>query len=414
MIKKLRMKLIMLSMISLLFVLTIIIGSINIINYHNIVENADSFLELIIENDGRFPKEDKGKIGPKMEDNHKRMSPEAPYESRFFSVLLDESGKVISVDTGRIAAVDSSTAIEYGQNVLESGKERGFLGDYRYMKEKGDETNGIRIVFFDCGRSLNTFRTFLVTSIIISLVGLAAVFILMIGLSERIICPISESYEKQKQFITDAGHEIKTPLAIIAADTDVLEMELGENEWILDIQKQTKRLTDLTNDLIYLSRMEEGKNQFQMIDFPISDVINETAQSFQALAMTQQKQFIFHIKPMLSFCGDEKAIRQLTSILLDNALKYSPEGGKIELSLERQGRMICLSLSNTTKEEMKKENLDKLFDRFYRTDPSRNSQTRGYGIGLSIAKAIVRAHKGKITATIQGEKSLLFTVLLPH
>lgn len=414
MIKKLRMKLIMISMVSLLLVLTVIIGSVNIINYHNIVENADSVLELIAENGGKFPKGDKSKVGHKTGEIPKMMSPETPYESRFFSVLLNGSGKVISVDTGKIVAIDTSKAIEYSQNVWNSGKNTGFLGDYRYIQYKEDEKNDeVRVIFLDCGRSLFTFQTFLITSCAIAFAGLAAVLILMIGLSQRIIRPISESYEKQKQFITDAGHEIKTPLAIIAADADVLEMDLGENEWILDIQNQTKRLTALTNDLIYLSRMEEGKKQFQMIDFPVSDVINETAKSFQALAKTQKKQFTCQIKPMLSLYGDEKAIRQLVSILLDNALKYSPEGGRIELSLDKQGRMLCLKLFNTTVEIIRKKDLDRLFDRFYRVDSSRSSQTGGYGIGLSMAKAIVTAHRGKITATAREEKSLLITALLP-
>ena len=241
--------------------------------------------------------------------------------------------------------------------------------------------------------------------------GVTAVFLLVVVLSKKAIEPVAQSYEKQKRFITDAGHEIKTPLTIIDADTTILEMEYGENEWLSDINIQTKRLADLTNDLIYLSKMEEENKKMETIEFPFSDVVEEVAQSFQNLATVQKKVFQMDIKPMVSIKGDEKSIRQLISILLDNAVKYCGENGNIRLSVWKKGKSTMMSVYNTTK-EMKKENLDHLFDRFYRTDESRNSQTGGYGIGLSIAQAVVIAHKGKIQASSEDGRSLLITVTL--
>lgn len=406
MIQKLQSKFIAVSMLSLLLVLLVIMGSINLLNYRGIVENADAILAILEANNGVFPKMNDHKGG----GYPPAISPELPYEARYFSVLMDNYGTVIAVDTGKIAAVDAKASIEYAQSVLERGKQRGFYGDYRYTQQhSGSE---IRVIFLDCGRNLSTFRTFLLTSCGISLLGLLAVFCLMLLFSGRIIKPVSESYEKQKRFITDAGHEIKTPLAIINADVDVLELDLGENEWLQDIQKQTDRLAELTNSLICLSRMEEDPNQFQMIDFPVSDVVSETVQSFQTLAKIQGKTFTFRIQPMLSLHGDEKAIRQLLSILLDNALKYCGEAGVVSLSLERQGRAIRLCVFNTA-ESISPENLGHMFDRFYRADPSRNSKTAGYGIGLSIADAIVAAHKGKIAASSQDGHSLLISVIFP-
>ena len=236
---------------------------------------------------------------------------------------------------------------------------------------------------------------------------------LMILLSKHIIKPFSENYEKQKRFITDAGHEIKTPITIINADTEVLEMDTGPNEWIDDIRIQTERLSKLTKDLIYLARMEEGEHQTQMIDFPLSEVISETAASFQALARTESKQFALQIQPMLSFYGDEDNIRKLTSILLDNALKYSDENGFIQLNLEKKGKYIQLLVVNTTRDTLNREQLTHLFDRFYRMDTSRNSETGGYGIGLSIAQAVVQMHKGKISATAVNDHKIQLSVLLP-
>ena len=237
--------------------------------------------------------------------------------------------------------------------------------------------------------------------------------ILLLLLSKRIVRPVAESYEKQKQFITDAGHELKTPLTIIGADADLAEMEWGENQWIQDIRRQTQRLTELTQDLIYLSRMEEEGLSLQSIDFPLSDVAEEMAHSFLPLAQNQGKRLEIAVQPMLSFRGDEKSIRQLCSILLDNALKYSPQEGELLFRLEKQGKNILLSVSNTTSQPIKKEELCHLFDRFYRTDPSRNSQTGGYGLGLSIARSIVTTHKGKIRAESPQESVLTIQVTLP-
>ena len=201
---------------------------------------------------------------------------------------------------------------------------------------------------------------------------------------------------------------MKTPITIIDADASVLELEVGENEWLADIQKQAKRLADLTNDLVFLSRMEEEDTHFQMIEFPLSDVIVETAQSYEALAISQEKTFTLQVEPLISFCGDEKAFRQLTSLLLDNALKYSSDNGVITLTLKKTDRSIRLSVYNTCA-PISQEDLKHLFDRFYRTDKSRNSQTGGHGIGLSVAKAIVTAHKGTISAASADGHSLTIT-----
>lgn len=337
---------------------------------------------------------------------------EMPYESRYFTVSVNAAGDVLSVDTGKIAAVDMADAVDYAQAALESGRERGFIDDYRWRR--ADTEDGALLLFLDCGRNLDTFRSFLLTSIGVSALGLLAVFLLILAFSGRVVRPVAESYEKQKRFITDAGHEIKTPLAIIEADADVLEMELEEeSEWLSDIRLQTRRLTDLTNDLVYLSRMEERQDAAQLVDFPLSDIVDETAQSFHSRAMQKRQSFTAEIERNLTLRGDEKAIRQLVSILLDNAVKYAPEDGVIRLKLERQGKYAALSVYNTTATPIPRESMDRLFDRFYRTDPSRSSETGGHGIGLSIAKAVISAHRGKITAETDDEQSLRITALLP-
>lgn len=406
MIRKLRFKFILLTMTVLLAVLVVIIGGINMANYANVVNNADTVLSLLSENHGHFPN-----LNFFSHRLRKDLSPELPFESRFFSVLLDENWMSLQTETGNIAAVDVESAIAMAQTAAAKKSGTGFLGDYRYQKVQ--EGTRVRIIFLDCGRSLESFRTFLFASILISLCGFLVVLAVVTLLSGRIMRPFAESYEKQKRFITDAGHELKTPLTIIGADVDILAMDQGENEWLSDIQKQVKQLTGLTNDLVFLSRMEEADTPMQKLPFPLSDVVSETAASFQALAQAQGKTFTTRISPMLTLEGDEKAIAQLVRLLLDNALKYSPEGGSVSLTLEKTGRQCRLSVSNTTDNPLPLDNLKALFERFYRADPSRNSQTGGHGIGLSVAKAIVTAHGGKIQATSEDGHSLCITAFLP-
>jgi signal transduction histidine kinase len=223
--------------------------------------------------------------------------------------------------------------------------------------------------------------------------------------------PIAESYEKQRRFITDASHEIKTPLAIIEANTEVIEMDNGESEWTDSIRNQVKRLTGLTEKLVFLSRMEEEDNPLTMVDFSLSDAVSETAQSFEAVAAAQQKTLTSEIEPRITYHGDEASLRQCVSLLLDNAMKYSTENGAIRLTLSRSGKNITLTLWNSA-QGLTPGKQDILFERFYRPDSSRSRQTGGSGIGLSVAQAIVLAHKGKINARSDDGVSILFTITL--
>lgn len=408
MIRTLRMKLVIVSMLSLLVVLAVILGVVNLWNYQGLVKDADSILRLLAENQGDLPETgetaDWSQLGPR----HKIQ--ELPYEIRYFSVLLGSEGELITADTGSVAAVDRETAGKYAKTVFTGERRQGFIGDYRYLQvQEGENT---RIIFLDYGGYLYSFRSLLSASVWIALIGLLGVFCLLVVLSRRIVQPVLEGYEKQKRFITDAGHELKTPIAIIHADAEVLETELGENEWVEDIQRQTKRLARLTNDLIYLSRMEEQQKQTQMTQVAFSPLVEEEAAAFQSMAKAQNKTFILTVQPGLSLMGEEKSLRQLVTILMDNAVKYSPEGGLIQCSLDRVGKQLRLVVENTA-EEVSKEMIGNMFDRFYRGDASRSSQTEGYGIGLSVAKAVVQSHKGRIGAAVRGKDVLLITVMLP-
>lgn len=411
MIRRLRVTFIVVSLVSMASVLLVILGVVNWMNYRQVVRDADRLLTILAENNGTFP--ERGASGESVGRGKRMappgMSPETPYESRYFTVCFGEDGTVLRADMGKIAAVDKTEAEEYAREIRKIDKNRGFLYQYRYVKTDTDD--GQLIIFLDCGRSLSHVSGFLGVSAAVAASGMAAVLLLLILLSKKAVRPYVESYEKQKRFITDAGHEIKTPLTIIDADVELIALETGENEWVEDIKKQIFRLKDLTEDLIFLSKMEENNRKAERMEFPISEVAVETARSFYALAKIQGKRFESSIEPLLSYTGEMKSIQRLFSILLDNALKYSPEGGNISFRMEKKGKNLCIMVSNTS-EPMNREQLSHLFDRFYRIDVSRNSETGGHGIGLSIAKAIVNAHKGKIFALSPDGKSLTIQVIL--
>lgn len=403
MIQKLRRRVALMSLLTVLTLLAVVVAGMNLLNYISIVQDADHLLEILSGNQGRFPTEE---LPP--EKPFPQLSPEARFETRFFTVLMDKQGHVLHSDTQSIAAVDDAQAEKLATRVFRKAAAGGFVRDYRYLKDHTDK--GIQIIFLDMGRKLDAFRNFLWVSILISVCAYMIMGMIIWWISPRIIRPIAESYEKQKRFITDAGHELKTPLTVISADADVLEMDIGENEWLEDIKKQTRHLSSLTSDLVYLAKLEEGQNVPVMLEFPVSDVVLEAASSFQAPALAKGKTLTLNIEPMLSCRGVEKNIRQLTAILLDNALKYSPERSEIVFSLTRQGKSLRLSCRNKCENALTQQDAKHLFERFYRADPSRNSGTGGHGLGLAIANAIMTAHGGRLQAAVQ-EDTLTITAI---
>ena len=334
---------------------------------------------------------------------------------------------MLRANTDRIYAVDNSAAGEYAIAALKQGTSNGFIDNFRYaIRSEGSLT---RITFLDCTSSLAAFRQFLYASIIMSLAGLAVIFGVICYFAGRIVRPVAESYEKQKRFITDAGHEIKTPLAIIKANLDVMRMDLEDvesaagssaevtestaslNESLDDIGGQVDRLATLTNDLVYLSRMEESGASLTMTEIPVSDIVSETAASFDALADERKKNLDIDVAPMLSMQGSSKEIEKLVSILTENALKYSPEGDTVHIALHMES--VVLEVRNKAAEPLTDEDLAHVFDRFYRGDKSRNSAGGGHGIGLSMASAITAAHGGKIKARNGDGSEFIVTATLP-
>ena len=407
MIRRLQKRLIAISMLSVFTVLAVMIAAVNLAAHFRSEREADQTLAYILENGGVFPRpeETAPHMGRRPTDSE---SPEAPFYTRYCSVTLDQDGQLVSSHMDRIASLTQESAVSYAGQILASGRVRGTVGDYRFLASRTED--GGTVLFLYAGRQQAQNANILRMSLMAGAVVLLAVFLMLLLLSGRMVRPLAESYEKQRRFITDAGHELRTPLTIINADTELLMMEQEENEWLQDIRRQTTRLSGLTNDLIYLSRMEEERH-LQMLEFPLSDVCQEAVSSFQGPATARKLSITARIEPMISMNGDEGEISRLVMILLENAVKYTPENGDIVFTLSRAGKNLEITCSNPS-EPLSKEAVKGLFDRFYRADPSRQSKKGGFGIGLSVAQAIVQAHKGRIQAE-QKDGRLTFTALLP-
>lgn len=495
MLKKLRRKFIAIAMLSVSIVLIAIVGTINIANYISTNEALDARLKLIAGNGGTFPdlleqknmgvegnetdsinngtstrkeppsgktdvqppedmnqadlKDNNLKDNGLKENDLKRhgISPESQFDTRYFTVTINSNGEVENIDTSKIASVSSENAAEYAKKLWKSGKKgdgkSGFAESCKYLTV--DEDGSTMYIFLSCQRELSTIKTYILASVGISVFGLAVVFVMIYFFSGKILKPVSESYEKQKRFITDASHEIKTPLTIIDANTEVIEMMEGENEWTSSTRKQVARLTSLTEKLVFLSRMDEEATKLEMLEFSLSDAILDTAEPFKTVARTKGKKLTIDVTDKILYTGDEKTIRQLISILLDNAIKYSgcssasfeksninktnlnkttqtqndcvttiDPAPEIELTMRPSGKTRIITVWNTVDEtaNIKNGRQDMLFERFYRTDTSHNSKTGGFGIGLSAAYAIVKAHKGKITAESKDGQSIKFIIVL--
>lgn len=458
MVKKLRRRFITVTILSVLFTIALLTIIINGISYQNVVDRSDWTLSVLAANHGTFPesllvkeKHDSVEVSgsgdvqekstiivqkkrrfSKLEphddsgdrsyifriqlDNKARTSAQ-PFETRYFSVLTNSSGTIREVDSSQLLAVNKNaldSIQKQAERKLSKDGKCTFIEDFRCTRvtEKGD----IRYIYLDCSRSLDNFQAFRNVSILVCLIGVTIISALISFLSGKILRPVAESYEKQQRFITDAGHEIRTPLTIINADVSVLEMEQEgnePNEWLEDIRQQTRRLSNLTEELVYLTRMEEvQKTSVNMKRLNFSKLVSDVAHSFESRALVSEKKYDCNVAEDLFLRGDESALRKLVSILLDNAFKYSSDSGDIRLRFYRQGKNIFLSVSNSV-DEIPKDSIPHLFDRFYRADSSRNSETGGHGIGLSIAQAVVRAHGGKIAAYTPDGKSLRITATFP-
>ena len=389
MFKSLRRKFITTAVGSVAVVIAILAIALNFINYYKLEERIDTTLEDAARSQALI------KIFAEDGDDlviTKNSSSTTDYNG-FSIAKVDDYGRIIKTYRDDTLIPDQDALQSKVIAALSEGKTSGFIGSYRFLKA---ETNvGNLILFLNCQRELDSQHSFEKNSLLISIGVIASVFVLIVLISKRVIAPIQETYIKQKQFITGASHELKTPLAIISSNADVLEMMNGDSKWTQNIHNQVDRLTSLVNSLVVFSRMEE-KDTVERTRFDLTNALESRIEDFNELANFQKKNIVTDVDSNLYYFGEEASIVQLMDILLENAIKYAPEDSSISVSLKKNRKYAILKVSN--KAEVKKGDLSKVFERFYRLDESRNSAIKGYGIGLSMAQLIAEKHKETIRA----------------
>ncbi|MBR3415324.1 MAG: HAMP domain-containing histidine kinase [Clostridia bacterium] len=324
--------------------------------------------------------------------------------SAFYSVEFDAAGEVLSVDSGRNDSIDGDELVAAAREAAASGKETGRTGRFLFIVEnRGD---GTFVAFIDSSVTDDSLTTLLRYELIVGGAALVLIFLLSLFLSSRIIKPLEENDKRQKQFVSDAGHELKTPISVISANTEILSRG-GDNEWLSNIRYETERMGSLVRDLLRLSRAENAERVSETVD--LSRLVEGEELPFETVAFERGITIQAQIKEGVTVDGDPGQLKQLTAILIDNAIRHGT-GEKIAISLVADHRSAILRVTNDG-EEIPKEIRDRLFERFYRRDEARGEDD-SFGLGLAIAKAIAEAHRGSIGVGCRDGK-VEFTVTLP-
>ena len=411
--KKLRWKMIGIvfaSVVAAFMVMTIILvmcfGA-----YRN--RQADQITAMISENNGTVPQlkdyKQQQKNSQAFERYFNNYNEDSSYRTRFFRIFLDEDKKVTNVNMDHIAAVDVKKAVRMTKMAMLRRGKVGLVGSYRYRKEYKD--GQVRsIIFLDCKENQSFYHLAVTITITVSTLLTCLITVIFAIASKRAVRPFEINSNRQKQFITDASHELKTPLAIISANAEVLQYKGDGNEWTQNIIDQTKHMGKLINQLLVLAKLDEVQEKSEKQEADLKLLLEETIEPFEEVATQKKVTLKLHLEEGVTIRVNREQIAQLVSILTENAAKYVNDGGKIVWRLTKTQHGAVLVVKNTTEKEL--PDTKRMFDRFYRSDSSRSSKTGGQGIGLSIAKKIVDSHKGSITAKA-GDGMVTFRVSLP-
>ena len=390
MFKSLRRKFVATSVASVAVVIILMASTLNFINYYKMGQRVDDSLYEASKSSALVTIFSDGEEDMIVTKN---TASKTPNNNGFSIAKIDENKNVIRSYRDDVLIKGKDDLQKLVTDAVNESSTSGYVGTYRYLKVNNDAGN--LVLLLNTQRDLDSFHAFMRNSIIVSSIVILSVFILLVLISKKVIAPIQQSYQKQKQFITDASHELKTPLAIIRSNTDVLELENGDSKWTKNIQNQVDRLTSLVNSLVVFSRMEE-KDTAEKVKFNLSESLHARIDDFEELASFQKKHITADIDNNIYYRGEQQVIVQLMDILLENAIKYATKETNINVTLKKNKKYAMMKISNQA--NVKKGDLRKVFDRFYRLDESRNSTVKGYGIGLSMAKLIAEKHKEVIKA----------------
>lgn len=418
-IKKLRWKFVIVSFCSLSISMLLITGLLSGANYYLVRKNIHNTLQYIVDNDGYLP----GSMDQKEEfipiQNHSRYdvirflneifnmesyedtdNPEFYYRTRYFAIIYDDELEISKVITNHIAAVSAEEAKIYGAIALDRKLSFGRYEEY-YFKVAELETGETIVVYLDSSDIIMGNSRILYLAMSLIMIGIVLAAVITSIFSKWAIAPEIKNMELQKRFITNASHELKTPLAVIRANTEMMEMLNGETEWSASTMRQVDRLNGLIQNLVTIVKAEESFASSDISDCNITAVVQDTVETFSSIAETEGKKITRMIQENVVMSASDDQIRQLCSLLLDNAIKYCDDKGTIQVGLCSKGKGIQLSVSNDYKDGENKD-YSRFFERFYREDQSHNTDKGGYGIGLSIVESIVSQYHGTVSVNWKG------------
>ena len=400
MIKRLQIKIVIIVTAILALAVLVIMLLINTLVQYQSTQQLLHRLDTIAASDGRQIRMSTDHFGSNQADNN----------SFCFYVKIDRNNTLLELGHNSSADINNDVIVGFAEAALSTGKSSGIMDDYAYLIT--EKPYGTFIAFSDASSVLQQNNNLIFITSVIGVGAIIIFYIIAVILSFWLVKPVSETFEKQKLFISNASHELKTPLAVISTNADVLEAEIGENKWLSYIKKDASRMNELVSELLSLARLDDKSGHpLVMSDFCISDTVLQTALPFESTMFEAGKQFDVDAEPNLMYHGDESAVRHILSILIDNAIKYSDEKGKISVKLYSRKDKRIIEVYNTGM-GIPDEKLSKVFERFYREDEARNSKSGGYGLGLSIAREIVRRHNGTIYAKGHYGSDITFTVIL--
>ncbi|WBB30086.1 sensor histidine kinase [Parvimonas micra] len=397
MFSKSRKKIILSIMSSIIILFAVTLSVILLASFREIRQKNLDMLERYVENYSIDNKEkNRNNKDLELEKNPNKNS---DYQlSTFYSVAISNNGSVLAVDNGNKELYNNDELTQIAKSILDEKKYSGRTSNLSYVVR---DKNGYTLVaFMDNTVSEAGLRTMLRYVLIVGFTSIIGMFLISLPLSKRIIKPLEENDRKQKQFISDASHELKTPVAIIGTNTELLSREIGNNEWLENIKYENERMGILIKQLLDLSHAEDVIVSMENINF--SRIILGEILAFESFAFEKEKEFIIDIDEDVYLIGNQIQLKQLVSIILDNAIRHS-SGKNININLKSKNNTIELNFINDSY-EIPQEKLNHIFDRFYRVDEVRNSEDLHYGIGLSIAKAIIEKHGGNIEVLTKNRK----------
>ncbi len=382
-------------MVALVLLLTVTLGTIYGSSYLSLKKQNEEMLERYV---GMYSLEAQPDMAPptlppREGGEMPRMSDGALYQlSSFYSAALAEDGTILAVDTGNNGLYGEEDIAEKAREVLKSGKKTGSLNNMLFQADHREDYS--LVAFMDNRLMENSMSTLFFHTLFAGIIAMVLIFGLSVVLARRIIRPLEENDRRQRQFISDAGHELKTPVSVISANADLLERQEGENRWLSNIIYENDRMGQLVKDLLDLSRAGSDARPFEEIDF--SRLVGQELLPFESMAFEHGLLIVSKVQEGIRVKGDPQRLGQLLSILIDNAISHSTGGGEIHILLKKRGKQALLSLTNPG-EEIEEESRERLFDRFYRLDQARSGEDGHFGLGLPIARAITEAHGGKIS-----------------